>query len=372
MGLCEENEQIDDDFMLLLNVMAEIQPFLSDVGLMLRHGAVLFIEDYKSCNKVEKKFEDMGAILCNKVGSNKLEVPNYLLGLHIYSRADKEEAVEKFLSEKEFLPVLVTYGVIPDFIKNCMEVVPLYGKRGTLGPEILEEFQFFRYFAHQNPDILQRELRLFLTSEIYQQSEEDSALNLALEATVAVFCCIYRNSHTERETEQRRTQLRRAILNFVNLATEFAEDFEIVDIVKKAVEKYLDETPDIFVCRCDDIGGEETEAIKKSEAILFDEHWYYIPEKILRQACEPMLAAVSFPFMKRKLCEAEILHSNDTANGNFTVKKLITNVFGYTFRERFLKIQRTFFAPMGGLALEERRGTNTQAETRIGLEEGRH
>lgn len=262
MGLCEENEQIDE-FMLLLNVMAEIRPFLSDVGLMLRHGVVLFVEDYKICDKVEKKFEDMGAILCSKVGRNKLEVPNFLLGLHMYLRTDKEENIQKFLAEKEFLPVLITYGAIPDFVENCMEVVPLYDRRSTLQPEILKELKNFREFAHQNPDILQRELRLFVTSEIYQQSEDDSALQLALEATAAVFCSIYRNSHTERETEQRRTQLRRAISNFINLATEFAEDFEIVDVVKKAVEKYLDGISDIFVCRCDDIGGEETEAIKK-------------------------------------------------------------------------------------------------------------
>lgn len=367
MGICEGKKQIKasedfDDILLLLNVMAEIQPFLQDVGLALRRGLVLFTEDWRNCDKIEKKLLQLGAVSCKKIAKNRAKIPNHLFGVHVYSRIDKAETIQEFLTREDFFPAIIAYGAIPDFLENQMEIIPLFDDLNTQMTDIFIELQFFRDFVHKNPDILQRELRLFLTSEICMQGEEDSSLKFALEATVAVFCGIYRSEHTEQETEQRRVQLRKAISHFVNLSTEFQEEFEVLDVVKGAFENYLRENVNIFICRYDEIGDEAMRAYEKSEVLLYDSNFYYVPEKMLRKACEPILAAIPFPCIKRKLYEDGVLHANSIANGNFTIKKLLTNSFGYTFRARFLKIRREFFVTLGGIGLEECQRTFTQRE----------
>lgn len=88
---------------------------------------------------------------------------------------------------------------------------------------------------------------------------------------------------------------------------------------------------------------------------MFDEEFYYIPEKILRKACESFRDSVSILSVKRALFDSGFLCCNDAKEGNYTVKKLLTNAYGCSFRPRFLKIKKEFFISGGSLGLEERR-----------------
>lgn len=357
MGIHTTEDQIKSsrDLLMLLNVMAEIRPFLRDERLALRNGLIMFAEDRKDYINIENKLLDMGGIMCKKIGKISLKVPNHLTAIHEYSRFDKPDAILQFLAEGDFLPMILTCGVIPDYLDNHIVIIPIFEIANTQEQKNIQELQDFREYAHRNPEILQRELRLFMTSEVYIQNESGSPLSIVLEATVAVFCSIYRNSHTEQETEKRRAQLRTVLAYYVNLTEEYGGEYDVLDAIKKIVENDLDANPQILISRCDEIEGEIVKAVENSEVILFDEDWYYFPEKVMRRACKTLLEMMSFLHIKRELYESGFLYCNNVKSGNYTVKKVLTNSFGYTFRVRFLKIRREFFVPLGGLGLEERK-----------------
>lgn len=358
MGVCEGNEHVEtlnNDFLLLLNVMAEMRPFLKDERLALRNGIVVLAEDRSDFVNIENKLLDAGGIMCKKIGKSTPNVLNHLIGIHEYSRFDKAEAILQFLAEEDFTPILLTCGLIPDYLDNGIVVIPIFEGKNIQVQKTIQELQNFRQYAHRQPEILQRELKLFVTSDVYMRNEGGSSLNIVLEATVAVFCAIYRSDHTEQETEKRRTQLRKVISYYVNLTEEQGEEYEVLDAIKKSVENELDANPQILISPCDEIEGEIVKALGNSDVILYDEDWYYFPEKIMRQACKPLSEIISFLSLKRELYEAGMLYCNNVTAGNYTVKRMLTNSFGYTFRARFLKIRKDFFVPLGGLGLEERK-----------------
>lgn len=359
MEVCQKdvikNESENVDLFVLLSAMAEIRPFLVDAGLALRHGLVIFAEDWRDCDKTEKELLNLGAIECKTLGKKRSKVRNHLVGIHRYMKTDKEEAVQEFLVEEEFIPVLLTYGMIPDFLENQAEILPVFKSGETKMLDTLKEFELFRLYAHRNPDILQREIELFMTSQFYLQNEESSSLSIVLEATATVFCSLFRNWNTEQETNQRREKLKKVIECIVYSSEEYGEEYEFLEIVKRTVEEFIEENPQILICRYDEIEGEVINAVYNSTAILFDDEYYYLPDGILRKACEPILCAISLPRIKRQLFEEGYLHCANAKKGHYTVKKMVTNSYGIPLRVRFLKISREFFAPIGEMGLEERR-----------------
>lgn len=60
--------------------------------------------------------------------------------------------------------------------------------------------------------------------------------------------------------------------------------------------------------------------------------------------------------IKKILRDEGILVCNQTGNTNFTVKKVLVNKNGQSFRERFIKLKKEFFVSRDGLYLEERKG----------------
>ena len=158
------------------------------------------------------------------------------------------------------------------------------------------------------------------------------------------------------DTEIRKKGMKRKIARLEKLADICSETCEALEPVRKAVYRYLDDHPEVRIGKEDELEGGLLEAIQREEAILWDEAHYFIPETVLRSACAPLLKTVSFPAIKRELHETGILSCNDGKRMNFTTKKLLTDVYGQSFRARFLKIKREFFQTEVSFGLEEKRG----------------
>ena len=169
-----------------------------------------------------------------------------------------------------------------------------------------------------------------------------------------IFCSYFREKHDETQTRELRVILHQAIKQSLELAECYAEDLENADFIKKAIESCVDRNDGIKIGKIDEVEGELAKALQEEEAILFDEEYYYISEKILRKACEFFQDSVSILSVKRALLDSGFLCCNDAKEGNYTVKKLLTNVYGYSFRPRFLKIRKEFFMSGSSLGLEER------------------
>lgn len=357
MGQAEEIVQVvenfDDAIMILISVMAEIRPLLQNEALDFEQGFVLFAEDSAVCRKIQRFFNEAGAEQCKTVGRSGWKIPNNRIGFHQYSLYDKEKEIFEFLYSENFTPTVLINGMIPNFLKEGFNLF-IFEHGITQSSLMLHTFQEFCNDIHENPDLLQRQIRLCRTS-IFFKEDCEKPLYLSLESAAEVFSDFYRESHDESETRQMRWFFHRAIVYHLELAECYAEDLETTDLIKKALENYIDENSWVQIGNVEEIDGELTKAVERDEAILFDKEFYYLPEKILRSACELFRNAVSILSVKKALLDSGFLHCNNAKEGNFTVKKLLTNVYGYSFRPRFLKIRKNFFMSGNSLGLEERR-----------------
>lgn len=357
MGESQEIVQVvensDDAMMVLISVMAEIRPLLQDEELDFEQGFVIFAEDSAVCRQIQRFFKGVGTERCKTVGRSEWKIPNNRIGLHQYSLYDKEKEIFEFLYSENFTPIVLSNGMIPDFLKEGFNLIIF--EQGITRPSLLlHAFQEFCNNIHTNPVLLQRQIRLCRTSEFFKDDCENP-FYLSMESAAEVFCNFYRENHDEAETGKKRLLFHQAIAHHLELAECYTEDLEATDLIKKALENYIDENSWVQIGRVEEIDGELTKAVERDEAILFDGDFYYLPEKIVRSACRPFRNVASILSVKRALLESGFLYCNNAKEGNFTVKKLLTNVFGYTFRPRFLKISKEFFQSNDSLGLEERR-----------------
>lgn len=349
-----ENASFGEEIMLLLGVMAEVRPILQDERLDFEDGLVLFCEGKAIYRQIQGIFKEAGAVHCKSVGKTEWKIPNNRMGIHNYDKYDLEHEIFQFLREEGFSPVIIVHGMIPDFLRRGSNLIVLDQGTGIQEPLILNALQDFCSYIRSHPDLLQRQVRLCKTAEFLQQTCQEP-LYISLEAAAEVFCSYFRETHDETQTKEKRDSFHQVIRQSMELAESYAEDLENTDFIKKAVENYIDANAGIQVGKVDEINGELTKAIQREEAILLDEKFYYMPERILRKACEPFQNSVSILGVKRALLDSGFLCCNDAKEGNFTVKKLLTNVYGYSFRPRFLKIKKELFMSGNSLGLEERR-----------------
>ena len=82
----------------------------------------------------------------------------------------------------------------------------------------------------------------------------------------------------------------------------------------------------------------------------------------MREACKPILQAVSFLRLKEALLESGCLTCNRTDIQNYTVKKLLWTCRGEAIRPRFLKMDRLMLDDTDQLTLEERSGEDVLGE----------
>ena len=339
------------DVFLLFNIVVDIQPLLKEENLQIRHGVTLFTESKGGYESLMDAFRRTDAAICKSIAKKEWEVRNNQLALHPWGLYEKDEIVAGFLEEERFTPAVFVYGFVPEQI--------IAGNLLVFEEADFEEvcicLKSYLDNIHKQPDTVQRELRCFKTSNEFLQRINKYDIFTSLIAAANVFCSFYREVHTEEDTKKRYAQFREAIAYAEDMSECNAGEFEMADAVKKAVEAYVDEHPEVVICHADEVDGKAQKAVEDDQIILYDSGWYYLSDKLLGNACKSLRCIVSLPKIKEELCDKGILWCNNLANRSYTVKKQFVNVYGYVTRQHFIKIRRDFFETFDSFGLEERR-----------------
>lgn len=351
--------------LFLVSVMAEIQPLLKAYGLGLQKGIVIFLENSDYFNDIQQHLKQAGAVPCKSLTTSKRDIINNCVGVHIYDSYDKEAEIAKFLSEDGFTPALLIHSVIPDFLRDCENLV-VVEENIDFQTTMWEVFENFQNYIHKSPRFIENSIRIFKGSEFYLKHQWKGPLNLALQTSAEAFLDYYRQSHTEMDTKTVRTSMHGMIEDLMAQAECCSGEWDNMDAVKMVVLDYLEANLEILIGERHQVEGALAEALRKDLAVLCDDTAYYFPEKVFRQACQPLFDMVSFGEIKRELKEEGFLDCNRTAEKNFTIKIMVRNAFGCNMRLRFLKIRREFFDCEGELTLQERRGTECGLELPMG------
>lgn len=333
------------EMLSLLVISAQLYPLMQNLGLCSEHGVIVCAENPKIQSVLVNDLKKLGAKQV-KVKTYKNEAKrNYLLYFTQIQRCDREQDVLDFLDSDRTMNTLITAAYLPDYVteqynedwlifsEECMVESGEY--------RIYEQINKVIMYIRENPALVYRELRL-LSGETVNCVDfyTGEKLWLMLKAAALVWCTFFRETHTEEETLYERKRLDELVDYFAELPERFSSFDEIGETVGILLINYVNGKSDIIVGNADKVDSKLAEAIQRKQGILEKGACYYVPEELLRSACKPIENAVSFLKIKRSLFEEGYLVCNNVRGGNYTTKLLVTNVYGYTCRPRFIKLRK--------------------------------
>lgn len=345
----------------LIYMCGELNYVFCAKGYGLDKGIVLVLDEKTSKAGFLKNLQDIcGAVMVSvpKRGCENT-VRNYQLAVCEYNKYQKWENLNAFLDNKKFVPIIVTYGIVPDVLKDLAYIIEISAEtsRSMETPEFREEIDAMIKFVRANPDVVVRELDLLRTSEIFKKRKNDSLLYTNLLAALSAYSAFYRSFHSDKETAAVKAEVECEIQKSVQRAEELAEECDSADAIRKVITYYFGKKDNFDIFGVDEVDEISLGKMRSGKAIIYDHEFYYIPEALFKRACGSLLTSVSHIQIKRTLRDEGFLMCNRTEDTNYTTKKVLVNRDGQSFRERVLKFKKEFFISREGLYLEERGNT---------------
>lgn len=338
--------------LMLLVLHMEIKPLLEEAQLSISRGIVLVAENKHFAEQLLRSLIVMGA----KIYDCQKNVINSDTCIMTPTKKNSKKVI-MCLEGEEIAPILICYGIPPEYLSGEY-IIPVDSVGESVDEEFLKaEIERFRKYVRASPELVVRELQIFKSSTWYLNNSSGSILNISLHAVLSIYKMFYREYHDEGKTENIMESIKSVIELYVYKSEEYGACIDIVQPLRSLMITYMDNHEEVGIGDVDEVNGALTKALEANRGILYDEDWYYIPEKLFYSICDPILQFVSMPEIKKNLVEEGFLYCNNNLGNNFTTKKLFTNVYGQNLRIRFLKIDKELIIGDGSLGLEERRQT---------------
>lgn len=349
------------DKLFLTAVFAELYFPIRKKNYGTESGLIFFAEDARDTLRIGRILETkLEAKFLHRLGKGMECAANYQAGVHTLSRGDNPDVVVDFLHQENFLAILLVTGCMPEYLAGEGNIFFFSGKEvdGLQPDRLKEEAEGFRRTVRSSPELVTKGLEMFAGSEMLQRAEKVSMLQISLSAAAYMLQTAYRAGHDEASTKLRCGGLEREISGWARESEDAEGMEEVSDAVRSAVIRFVRDSADVMVGSIDEVDGRLSLAVSLDKGILFDRDFYFIPEALLRGACQNLLESVSFPEIKRNLWNEGHIRCNRSGTHNFTIKKAFFNVYGVCCRKRFLKFEKSFLTTWEGLCLEDVKGDN--------------
>lgn len=325
-------------------------------GYGMEKGIILIADDTESALLIMSMLEAyLDAVEIKFDGRKKnqsLQYMNYQMGVRIYRRCDDERKLLDFLEEREFLPVVITVGWIPEALVGMG-----YAFRCTAtAAEFMEAKEKYKEFS----DFIKREVSM--TLEVVQAMSEAPDLLIDkrekygkykkfVKNFMTVFYIwqkIYEKSKTSEEKIQKKKEMfEKNMLREIVIMDRYEGGFDVQDVVRECFKRQAGKGK---------IGlrlMEEKNSVDAIEnCILYDDDFYYVTDDTLRAICAPLLETVSFVQLKNEMASSGMVDCNDGNIKNFTKKKVIGGSYGWQKRVRVIWIKKESLMSNEGLLLE--------------------
>lgn len=345
------------DAIFLLSAYAHVRPLFKEVGLSIYEGLIILITDLSRKEGIIKAFEQCGCVN-SRIYRNKIpSFPNYKLVMIENQSFYRADIIEEFLACAGYFPMLIICGVIPENVKGHKNIICLEHEIDN-GIEYAEErgdlFKSFAAYSHENADDLVDVLKKFKGSGNFKKINEKPALYQALYGT-SILYYYYRTSFVKNIEPSSHffDRMESCIRRLCESSEIYDRDTGISSTITNLLLKYFDTRNDFLFGKLDRVEGKLLSAVRKERAILYDEDFYYAPEKLLREATKSLQPILSYTAIKRELYQDGVLVCNDVLH-SYTVKKILVNAYGEVMRFRFLKLKRSRIDSEDGLSILER------------------
>lgn len=312
-------------------------------------GIILVTEDKE---EAEKLFDFLSkssySIIATAVNEKKISANNFEFVIKKFNRYEKIQKIIAFMECKDFLPVLLVAGILPEELGEYDMVFRWNNFHYNI--EKLQKLEKNLYdFCVENTDYMIRRIKQFRTSKCMMKlrrmgKNRDSVIWAAVigEVWKEIF---RKNDMSEEEAEHWFYGYLNSAIHALEESDRLRECFDSDLAVRTCVLRAL-EQGEIVVHDIRENQNRENE-------ILYNGDFYFISEQLLKKICAPLLETASFVQIKKELSSTGMLESNNV-DGNYTVKVCCFNPdTGKTQRFRFLKIHKESLMTDEGLSLED-------------------
>lgn len=286
---------------------------------------------------------------------NKDQIPNYVCGFLNLKKGMNQDSVMDFLSEEDFLPIVISGGFLPQYLRESHYIFRI-GKeemQSISNKNTIENLNKFRLFIINNvPEVCTTISSLESSIEVteYDGPEDMKNIFTILVGIGKIYALYLRRMESECEVVDFYNSYIRESRERIEKISDFADGNEIPEMLSALIFEYVSDHKEVLIVDEKNINGRSYKALQEKEAIVYDETFYLFPPRLLMDICKPLLQTMSEPELKRRLKEEEILYCN---SADYTVKKCLVNVFGVSERIRFLWIYKEMLFFPDNLRLED-------------------
>ncbi len=276
--------------------------------------------------------------------SQKIHIGNFEAVVARYSKLEKMAVLQEFLLQKDFLPILIVGGIIPEGLGEYAYVFRFKGD----AEQILQSEKLaasLQKEIKENLSEILNKLKALKTSKWNLWFRYPNCKYFIALGTIIAICLRLENDEIYVDH-----WLRWYLLTgrkFINEQERLQELYNVQQAVKACVVRAVNKE-EILFCSLDCMDKES-----EKKQVFFDENFYYFPEKDLKEICKPLTDTVSFLQLKREMLDCGMLVC-DNAKNNFTLKvELYDQASNQKRRFRFLKICKDLLIEPGDIPLED-------------------
>lgn len=337
---------------------------LQEYGHDLDSGIILIAENDRRAWQIERAFiENLDARSIPRL-RQKIEKPlNYQMGLHVYKRSDRIETIIDFLHQKDFLPVLIVGGIVPDGLSENAYVMK-FDATDTEIKNISRSYAGFRKYVLDNVEYVLEQLKNLKFKDIMNLYDIDREFECFLRTSTAVgkiWKCYMREIFDKhKDIKETEVDYKSALVfkifvdsafHAIELMEAYDSSYDVPESVRDCLIRYMKEHG-YKVIR--DI-SEATDKTDFDKVILYDDDFYYIKNRLFTDICSPLLETISTVQLKKYMQEAGILKCDNTAKGTYSPKVSLPSLSdgSSTVRHRFIKMLKDPLKTDEGLSLED-------------------
>lgn len=285
----------------------------------------------------------------------KCEHPaNYKIGLLVL-QGQKQSEIKAYLDETDFLPVVIAGGILPPYLRTGRYIFRVHDEdvAALRGAEFSSLMTRFKKYVTKNINVIWPLLRQLPTSTIWQEYQGDMETRCLYEiliATAEVVKMFVRHESDEETANTVWIEFYRECMRRIEEIPDFAGGEILASEVPDIFTEYLENHPEISVSSTIGLSDVVFAMVLQGEAILYDDEYYYLPEKLFRKVFAPFLETVSIIELKKQFAEGEIIKKTSE---DYTAKKQFSTKSGMRERKRMIWFNKKSLLTEDNLALED-------------------
>lgn len=333
-----------DPIPVFLAIYGKIRFVVSVKGISIEQGIVLVADNEQKAAQFMIRFCQVfdNTIIYKSWNAKSQSPDNYFVGFML-SRGRKTQHIEDFLMEKEFLPVVITGGILPDSLRTDSYVLRITeATMNTLeNPKILQTIWNVGDKCTRNIEyLLERINSVGQECSNIHIREERKNLYLGLILCGNLFFHELNNFITTDLSSDLWCTYGSRVEELLCSMDDYAGGIDVVTAIVEAICDYIASDKSIAVIDREYVTEDDIECIDRQDCILYDEIYYYIPQCLFAKMCKDLLGIWSICELKKQACNLNMLESDNSAD--YTCK-ITVNTGTNKRRIRFLKFIKDGF-----------------------------